>query len=283
VNAIVDRLVSLADVVPVRILMGNHDGSTADRPFWAFLDQLQNIDYYTKLTPSTLRHRVANALMVPYGQENELVRYLDAHDFIPFTVVFMHATVNGARSENGTKLETPLRSRFLPSGFKGKVWSGDVHVPQIIGDVEYIGCPYHIRYGDSFEPRTVIYDVAVNRIAATLRYEDAPRLLTVKVPFGEELDWSQFAEHDRVKLSAEIDCDVLPQDWQAYVARVRGDFAARGVELSGASLDRKFTGTTEPQRMFATLCDEDIVRRFATGQNYDDDTCNTGLDIVKGK
>ena len=36
-------------------------------------------------------------------------------------------------------------------GFKGYCWSGDIHVPQKVSkNIQYIGAPTHIRFGDSF-------------------------------------------------------------------------------------------------------------------------------------
>lgn len=279
VNNVVDRLVSLADMAPLHILFGNHDGPSPDRPFWRFLDQLQNIDYYTLFTIT------APLVMVPFGAESALLSWVNApydRAQYPGYYVFMHATVNGARVENGTTLtnDALLPARFLPKGFKGRVFSGDVHVPQTIGDVEYVGTPYHIHYGDGFDPRTLVFDTKTGKLTA-LRYPDAPRLITLRMDPCTEFEFENLLENDRVKLVGVPSVELLPQDWQAYVREARQVLDAHGITLASAVLERRKETGLLPAAPTAHRSDEAIVRTYAQRMRYDAEVTAAGVELVK--
>ena len=80
--------------------------------------------------------------------------------FEEFDVIFMHQTFAGAISESGYKLDGMSTERF--EGLDAKIFSGDIHVPQQLGPITYIGAPYHINFGSQFEPRIFLADKNFN-------------------------------------------------------------------------------------------------------------------------
>jgi hypothetical protein len=98
-------------------------------------------------------------------------------------IIFMHQTFRGSVSESGRVLEGISSRRFQRFGCP--IFSGDIHVPQQLGPITYIGCPYHIHYGDQFEPRVLL----LNRKFKTQDVQfSAPRKLMLDLSHGKDLN-----------------------------------------------------------------------------------------------
>lgn len=149
VNRIVDGINRMARVAPVVILMGNHDYLVdPTNPFFKFLSKMKNVTFITEPT------MLDGMFFVPHTRSLE-----DWKDLKPPSrpnVAFVHQCVTGAISESGHRLDgfpmKPLRR------FKCPVWAGDIHRPHKVDVVEYVGPPYHIRFGDDFVPRCIVLD-----------------------------------------------------------------------------------------------------------------------------
>jgi len=150
VNMVVQALTGLveyADLTCINILRGNHDSATdPEWPYFRFLNEIPSVAFIHELTQDGV------ALWLPHTRDANDWKWLNMRKF---TEVFAHATVSGAVAENEQVLEGIPLSVFKGAG---KVWSGDIHVPQTRGNVEYIGAPYPIRFGDKFKPRVVWID-----------------------------------------------------------------------------------------------------------------------------
>lgn len=134
--------------VPVWVMMGNHDyDQDPDCPFFGFLANF--IRKPTLVTIGDLR-----CYFIPHvrGMTPESVPSVPKCEFL-----FMHQTFQGAKAENGQRLEG-----LDPAEFDGlakvATVSGDIHVPQEIGGIVYAGAPHPVRFGDSFKPRVLYWD-----------------------------------------------------------------------------------------------------------------------------
>jgi hypothetical protein len=76
-----------------------------------------------------------------------------------YAALFMHATVTGAVVENGVVMEN---SKFPILPRSCKVYSGDVHVPQTVANITYVGAPYPIKFGDKYPCRMLLLDEHYN-------------------------------------------------------------------------------------------------------------------------
>ena len=108
--------------------------------------------------------------------------------------------------------------------FSGQVISGDIHVPQTIGPVTYVGSPYSVRFNDSFEGRGLAIDskggfqtwhtkIAGRRTLDITNVEeiDAPAGYQVKVRVHTDAnDWPTFTEDivERCKLHGRELCSI---------------------------------------------------------------------------
>lgn len=156
VNRIVDSLYHLrrrSRINQIRILKGNHDGVAKDTPFFKFLRRLPWCSFYTE--PTMVEEGKDTLLFLPHTNSPE-------EDWKDLELgnashIFIHGTVTGAVSETGHELTGIPVSLF--KGLRCCVLAGDIHVPQRVAKVvEYVGAPYPIRFGDSFEPRVVLLE-----------------------------------------------------------------------------------------------------------------------------
>lgn len=295
VNRIVDLLVTIVDQLyteyddgRLHLLFGNHDGPSKDEPFWNFLRHIPHIHYHTKLTFDHNPRVDATLIFAPFGKEHELIERLKGALSSHMHVAFLHASADNALVENGTRIANEkLPSVFIPSMHRDKVrvFSGDIHVPQQLGDITYIGSPYHTRFGDQFQPRTLIYDTAKDQLE-TLLYEDAPQLLTMRVEVPNQEQVYHFIEknvrgRDQVKLIGSADHTLLPADWQAFTKFVAHALDECGAVLKSAKLEVLRVDAESVRAPSARRGDGAIVRTYAHQQGFSEETTQEGLAIVE--
>lgn len=156
VNKIVDHIAALAKVAPVIVLRGNHDYVDVSSPFYAFLERVEGVAWVnapmdSQNLPLLLKTRLARSLFLPhtsnYKRDWEGLRFKD-YDWI-----FPHQTFTGANVGFGRKLDGIDPAIF---GTRAYVVSGDIHVPQKMDNVIYVGAPYTVDFGDDYKPRMLL-------------------------------------------------------------------------------------------------------------------------------
>ena len=149
VNAVVDCLVDVvAEDVGVVILKGNHDYKDPSSPYFGFLRNIEYVEYISEPT------YMGRTLLLPhtsnYKRDWGKLKFNKDLDRI-----YTHNTFKGATSESGQELDgIPLDA--MP--YRIPVYSGDVHKPQIMSNLTYVGAPYLIDFGDDFRPRCLLVD-----------------------------------------------------------------------------------------------------------------------------
>lgn len=187
VNRLVAELKELARIAPVRISRGNHDTPLRGPAFWEFLYLLTDVFYITDPTPD------GDVLILPFTPNPmEDWRGLNFRDY---KALFLHVTVTGAISENGRELEgqkLPLLPRSV------HVYSGDIHTPQTVKNLTYVGAPHPVKYGDSYPCRFLVlnddYEIAHEVIL------ESDRKLVIEVNSLEELAQVYVREGDRARI-----------------------------------------------------------------------------------
>ncbi len=179
VNKIVYHILSLAEHFDVYLLCGNHDYDVdPTQPFFGFLGQYKNVTYMLKPFLSS-----SGILFLPHSRKpGEDWTILSKSKTKNLNAIFMHQTFRGSVSESGRILEGISSQRFRR--FECPIFSGDIHVPQQLGPITYVGCPYHIHYGDKFEPRVLL----LNRRFETQDVQfPAPRKFMLDLDHGKDL------------------------------------------------------------------------------------------------
>jgi len=188
INKIVDKLVSISERVPLYILVGNHDFKDKNFPLLKFLNYIPNIKIF--LNPTLETTHLGDTLFLPYTKNpnKEWVNYKNL--FTKANIIFTHigGPLDGVKQELVKKL-----------GYNGYIYSGDIHIPQQLGKVIYVGSPYPIHFGDDKRLDTRI--IRVKKDSSFIEYKfDTIKKLTVKIEDLSDLDSYTFSEGDQVKL-----------------------------------------------------------------------------------
>jgi hypothetical protein len=153
VNTIVEYLYALSRECPVIIMRGNHDCINPDMPFFGFVKHIPNITWITH--PKALEVRgLGPCCFLPHTRNYK--RDWKDISFAPFKrdpncgVIFAHNTFDGADAGHGRKL-SGIPTTVFPK--QATVISGDIHLPQTLNQVTYVGAPYTVTFGDSYKPR----------------------------------------------------------------------------------------------------------------------------------
>lgn len=159
VNRIVREFDALANhVEEIWILAGNHDYSASGTPFFKFLNLHRKITF---ISPGESLSDITGGvrlLMLPHTPDpvaawkhpDIQAAMLDADH------VFIHQPVDEA-AHGGHLISSPLKASFFKK-CKGKVIAGDIHCPQTIDNVVYVGSPHPTAFGENHDPRVFIYD-----------------------------------------------------------------------------------------------------------------------------
>ena len=204
-------------------------------------------------------------------------------NFSGMDAVFLHQTLKGAKAESGIELDGMATDRF--KGYKAKFFSGDIHVPQTIGPVTYIGAPYHIHFGDRFEPRLLIADEKFN---CTDAHFPAPRKHMVEIRSPADLKKAErLRAGDWIKVRL-----ILPRaefvDWPKHRDDVKRSCEELDLKLHGVEL-REFRRERLPTRDGS---EKKPARRsqdpaaafevYCKAQGIDKATAAVGRELLKG-
>lgn len=274
VNWLCNEMFDLGEIVETIWLRGNHDGLDPQWPFFKFLDRAdRNVSYVYEprilrkimWLPSTRDWQVDWAPWLPRLEEVDRV--------------FAHVTFAGCLVENGTRMDVGVPPVVFKD-FKGKVWSGDIHVPQRIStNIEYIGAPYRIRFGDSFTPRCVLLND--DGTVTNLRYP-CPLKSLVTVRKLDDLSRYMLHKDDQVKIRV-----LLPRaeydDWPALRTKLQQHAQAKGWDLCGGielealdPLPQKATATEVAE----SLMPEELVADHGKRNRLTAEMVEVGRDLL---
>lgn len=281
VNKIVDGLVSIATHVPILILKGNHDYIDAANPFLKFLSHIENIYFISAIEALDIGGK--NMLLLPHTRTPK--KDWSDINFKQYDYIFMHETINGSLASNGMKMEGFKLSYF--KGFEGKIYSGDIHVPQTMGKglLEYVGCPYHVRFNDKFTPRVIYLN---NNRQKDLFFPCLKKhTLTVRDPSEiiEMYEDGVVSKDDQVKVRLKLNKSEYAE-WNLYRAEIRSICEDLGVDLCGVELkhrrkviiDDNKSSRADVRRSAET--DEDALKRYSEVEGLSDVVTEVGIDLL---
>jgi hypothetical protein len=277
-NRIVEQITRFSSQgIRVIILMGNHDYLRAGHAYFDFLNRLPNVTFVSKPWEDMLDNGAA-CLWLPHTKTP--TKDWEGIDTTHFNYVFMHQTVGGAIASNGME----MADEGVPDMTAwGKVYSGDIHVPQVIKGVEYVGSPYHVHFGDNFKPRVLLLD---RRGRPVDFHFESPRRLSLKADGVAWVKNQRFKPGDQVKLEVMLHPGDKHQ-WLAIRREILEHLKHEMVELHDISMRiQPHTGgvsgigaTTSEEAV--RLTDEQAVERFVRWEDLGGEVLDMGLEFIK--
>lgn len=274
VNQVVDHLQQIAKVCPVILLRGNHDGLTSDHSFFEFVDQINDMRWISLPTPLLIKdgEKEYRYQFLPHTTNHE--RDWKNVDFKRATWVFAHNTFHGADVGHGRRMDgIPLDA--IPKTCR--VISGDVHVPQKLGHVTYVGSPFLVDFGDTFEPRVLVID---GKNVKSIPIEGSQKKL-VEVKWISDIERQDTLNKDDIlKVRVHIAQGDFPR-WPDMVRQVREWGAKHGYiihavqPIIAAESKAKKRVSKDPQS------DKDVLRAYAQRREVDEQTLAVGLHLLE--
>ncbi|MDK1290121.1 metallophosphoesterase [Pseudoalteromonas umbrosa] len=267
-NRLINELVDLSLDAQVIITMGNHDYLDPTTPFFGFLDGMANITYVKE---PMVHHdpELGKLLLLPHSRTPEAD--FGHFNFSEYAAVFVHQSVIGAIASEFYEISHGLSHHFFDDSHK--TWAGDIHCPQRHGKLEYIASPYHVHFGDLFEPRVVMLEDDATTIAKEL-YFPAPQRVTLRVKDVDELTDYDLQPGDQVKVHltlAQSDVHL----WNTYKKRIKAHCVKNNWQFHGCQLHVEKLAVSQKQsdahtqsaaELKAVASPQETLLRFAKTQ-----------------
>jgi len=262
VNRVCEELGSLSDDIEMLwILRGNHDGIDPEWPFFRFLRLYNRIVYYTEPTFASQGY-----LFLPHSKDpaNEWQDILKKH-IEDTEMVFMHQTVKGAKGSNGFILEGLDPAIF--SKFDGIIFSGDIHTPQKVGNVNYVGSPFPVYFGDNFTGNVILLD---GKKWERIEYPTIKRTMLELDLTEDWFDNIECSEGDQFKIKLLVNRSNSDQfdEWKRDIKK--------GIESQGGiviSMELKLAEEKSrllAKRKFKDITPETVLKRFVKANGLDE-------------
>lgn len=281
VNRMVDGIAALAQNVDVYILKGNHDYTAQDVPFYRFLDHIPRVRWINE--PEVIRlEGLGRCLFLPHTND-----YGDWVDWLmtpngDYDWYFCHQTFGGADLGHGHLVNGGQDPRAT-FGHNAHVISGDVHVPQKIGPVTYVGSPYAVDFGDTTDTQILLLEgETMLPVPVT-----GPQKQLVKLVGATPLDGLDGAPAAAVLAGDVVRVTIdLPAGCEMSRAAIRAEVRAwaeeagvylDSVKITSAAVSREKKAIHDrPQRD-----DDQLVRDYARKMKKGKATVEAGLKIME--
>jgi hypothetical protein len=285
-NRMAGEIAELRKFCAVIILKGNHDYIDPACPYFGFLSLMENVGFITE--PVTMGLPIVgdkheSCLFLPSDPEPLKGWQKIIPTFNEYRYIFCHQTFKGALYENGQHAPDGVPLSIF-HGFKGKVYSGDIHVPQRFGFAsgpgpEYIGSPYRIDFGDRFTPRALLLKDDGSK--ADLRFPCPSKHLIEITADGELGGLKEVAKGDFVKIRAILRRADFPL-WPKLRAQVAAMAQAGGWQIAGSELRASDGPSSAPKeaKMPLKIDRRTLVAEFAKKQALDADLAAIGQEII---
>lgn len=273
VNRVIKNLISLSSFChKVKIVKGNHDYIDVSNPFFLFVNHFNGIDFVSD--EQVIKIAGKRCLLKGHSFDFKNEKRFKEYDYL-----FIHQTVNKAAASNGYEMEG-ISSRFGTS-----VFSGDIHVPQKVGDVVYVGSPYPVHLGDSFQPRYAILDFETGKI----RYRKIKTIRKETIDYYPEEDGTRsYKEYglkagDFVKVRVYLHRSNADQ-WSVIRQKIASYFRKKGVRLKGIDLvtDKAVKQLKKNKRFGVTSNKRSVFERHCKDNQLSEVEIVQGQNILKG-
>lgn len=281
VNAVVGYLHDYAQRCEVIIMRGNHDCLDPTSPFFQFVDLIENVTWIN--TPTTMDlGDLGTGFFLPHTRNYK--KDWAAYNFAPYArdpntgFIFCHNSFEGAVSETGRRLDGIPTSVFPE---KAKVLSGDIHLPQQVGPVTYVGAPYTVRFGDDYLPKVRLLgrDGKKLRIDSQICFGAQKRVIDIKRLDDFDRYVEKFNEGDLLKLRVHLKAEDYPR-WVEIKEQLR-DWADQNGGFTYEIQPIKQSKSIKLNRKnISTRSDRELLQTYAKRKGVSPGVLKTGMKLM---
>ena len=256
---------------PIYILKGNHDYIDVGMPFFHFLHHIDGLMFATQ----AMDIPEFGVTMIPHQTSQTDMN--DEVEAIPSGYsVFLHNTFDGAIAETGQRMGGLVPP---PRLFKAP-WcvSGDIHRPQQVGPITYVGAPYQVRHGDDYSPRALLIDDDKFHDL----YFPAPRKWSLTVRDAFEITHNEnLKPNDQVKVTIQLAREEVV-DWAKIKEQVLQACYERQLEVFG--LELKLTAVVEKRIKEGPTgkTNDEIFAEFCKTEDVPSQVKRAGSEVIGG-
>ena len=279
VNRVVDSLSQLNSnaCCPISIIRGNHDSALEGKHYWEFLNGYNGYSYIT----DPVYYHDPGILLLPFSSNpiKEWTEGFVANAFKAPTLksIFMHQPVEGAFIDEYRKLE---KAPVLPPLPDVAVFSGDIHRPQILGSIHYIGTPFPVHFNETW-PNRIILIKDGNFTRPQDIWLDTPKRAILEITETEELLSTEYKSGDQLRIRVKLDGKNLIS-WSEREGKIREWADSRGIFI--ASIEAKLEGDTikeETQRDLDIPNPKQVLLQYGKQEKLSDEILNIGISLLE--
>lgn len=273
-SALVNRVVEGLQLLkpPIYILRGNHDGIDPNRPYFKFLNAIEGVRFV--ISPEVVHEGIFG--MIPHCESQEAL--VKSCTQIPpgLEAIFVHNTFEGAVAETGARL-SGLSLSAVENRRPEAIWAGDIHRPQRLGRLlAYVGSPYHVRFGDDFNPRVLFVDGA----RTTNLHFEAPRKWSLVIRGAKDLH-GDLGLHPGDQVKIEIQ---LPAEGAVDAAKIKREVLAEcklaKLEVFGCALKLPPRKAITRQAV-KTSTHVDVLKEFIRNEGVPANYADVGYALIE--
>ncbi len=255
------------------IMKGNHDYVNPECPFFKFTSALPDVTWIN--TPCIRKIDGTRFLFLPHTH-NYQVDWAEI-DFAKADMILAHNTFAGTVSESGQQLggiPTTIFPKDVP------VISGDIHMPQDVGCVTYVGSPYTVDFGDSFKPRVLLLDS--DGTTKSIPCTGPQKRLVVATDAGNAISKLNAVKGDIVKLRVALNPADKDQ-WPTIKRELFERATEMGVRLHAieAIVDKPTAGKHYKVSSSKVRRDDEVLKAYCTSRSISKECQYTAIEIVK--
>lgn len=274
VNDVVELLYNLGCMCEVIVLQGNHDYKDADSPFFYFARRLKGIHWIGQ-PRSWFVTDLGECMFYPHS-------FNYARDWAfkgktldcPYDLIFAHNTFDGAKMPNGKVLKGVPLDIFDQDH---TVISGDIHTPQKLGPVTYVGSPYLIDFGDDFEPRVLLLD---NKGVKSIPLGGPQkRLVELKKGYSKEDLLGYAMDGDVVKVRYELS-NAEREKWPEIKSRIKNELSGLGCMVFAVQPLIEQNATAQRKVVAKQRSDSQLLSEYGKQERVSDETLAVGLELI---
>lgn len=164
-----------------------------------------------------------------------------------------------------------------------RIYAGDIHTPQKVGAVQYVGAPHPVKFGDNYETRMLRLDDNFEIVEAIPL--DTVQKLSLTLDSPADLYKVLVRAGDQAVVRVKLPLEAI-DDWPARKAAVEAWAAAGGVDVARVEvLVETAAPLTDAQRVERapglTAIPQDVLIDFAAEEGLAEELLDTGIMLLE--